>query len=111
MTGWELLHAERWGIEPIVMLMNNGSWEMLQSFLPADYNELAQGRYLEVARAWGVEARPATTATELRSALQKARQHDGPSLIEIDLQPGDISNTLRAFTRSVGTTPAPDGSP
>ncbi|HSL82655.1 MAG TPA: thiamine pyrophosphate-binding protein, partial [Thermoanaerobaculia bacterium] len=29
MTGWELLHARRWGVSPIVVVMNNESWEML----------------------------------------------------------------------------------
>lgn len=111
MTGWELLHAARWNIAPVVVLMNNGSWEMLQSFLPAAYNELAPGGYIEVAKAWGIEAWRAATAAELRLALLGAREHDGTALIEVELEPGDISKTLSAFTRSVGTTPAPDETP
>lgn len=107
MTGWELLHAGRWGLKPIVVVMNNGSWEMLQSFLPAEYNALADGRYAETAKLWGAAAWKVTTGAELRAALGEAHGQDRPALLEVVLEKGDISETLRTFTRSVGTTPAP----
>lgn len=107
MTGNELIHAVRWGLKPIVVLMNNESWEMLQSFLPTDYNRLPDWRYAEVARLWGCAAWRVGTAAELREALSLARAEDRPSLIEVTLERGDISDTLYTFTRSVGTTPPP----
>ena len=58
MTGWELLHARRWGVSPIVVVMNNRSWEMLQSFLPADYNDLPDGEFAELAALWGADRLP-----------------------------------------------------
>jgi indolepyruvate decarboxylase len=100
MTGWELLHAGRWGAKPIVVLMNNGSWEMLQSFLPAGYNGLPDGRYAEIARLWNFAAWRVETAGALRHALAEAWEGDRPALIEILLAPGDISGT---FIRSPGT--------
>ncbi|MFP3941301.1 MAG: indolepyruvate/phenylpyruvate decarboxylase [Thermoanaerobaculia bacterium] len=108
MTGWELLHARRWGVSPIVVVMNNQSWEMLQSFLPAGYNELPEGRFAETAAVWGMGAARAASAAGLRGALQRAAGHDGPFLIEVPLARGDISETLYTFTRSVGTTPPPE---
>jgi len=108
MTGGELVHARRWGVSPIVMVMNNQSWEMLRSFLPADYDNLPDGRYAEVARLWGAEGIRAGTAAELRAGLVRARQTNGPVLIEVPLAKGDISETLSTFTRSVGTTPPPE---
>lgn len=107
MTGWELLHARRWGVAPIVVVMNNESWEMLQAFLPAGYNDLPEGRFAEAVALWGVEGLRAPTAADLRRALQRAADHDGPALIEVPLAKGDISETLATFTRSVGTTPPP----
>jgi len=107
MTGGELVHARRWGIAPIVVVMNNESWEMLRSFLPAAYDDLPDGRYAEVAKLWGAESVRAGTAGELRAALHRAREHDGAFLIEVPLAKGDISETLATFTRSVGTTPPP----
>jgi indolepyruvate decarboxylase len=32
MTGWELGHCQRYGWDPIVLLLNNQSWEMLRTF-------------------------------------------------------------------------------
>lgn len=107
MTGWELLHAVRWGAKPVVVLMNNGSWEMLQSFLPSGYNRLPDGRYAEVSRLWDFAAWRVDTAAGFRRALDEARDGDRPALIEVLLAPGDISSTLYTFTRNVGTTPPP----
>ncbi len=107
MTGSELVHALRWGLRPVVVVMNNGSWEMLQSFLPTAYNEVADWRYAETARTWGVLAFRPGTAAELREALAAARAADRATLIEVPLARGDISATLHTFTRSVGNTPPP----
>lgn len=108
MTGWELLHAASWGVAPIVVVMNNRSWEMLDSFLPAAYNRIRDGRFAAVAAAWEIPSRRVDTAAALRPALAEARRASEPWLIEAMLEPGDISSTLRSFTRSVGTTPAPE---
>jgi indolepyruvate decarboxylase len=107
MTGPELIHAHRWGLRPIVVVMNNGSWEMLQSFLPTGYNQLCDWRYAEVARLWGLDAHLVRSAGQLRRALEAALEAPGPVLIEALLEKGDISATLRSFTRAVGTTPPP----
>lgn len=107
MTGWELLHARRWAVAPIVVVMNNRSWEMLQSFLPSSYNRLDNGEYAQLARLWGGAGFLVESAAELREALASARAGATWSLIEVTLAPGDISATLDAFTRSVGTTPPP----
>ncbi|HEY0782208.1 MAG TPA: thiamine pyrophosphate-dependent enzyme, partial [Thermoanaerobaculia bacterium] len=109
MTGGELLHAGRWGIAPIVVVMNNGSWEMLQSFLPSGYNRLPDGRYAAVAALWGAAAWRVDSAAAFRDALREALAESRPALIEVLLAPGDISDTLYTFTRNVGTTPPPPG--
>ena len=41
MTGWELGNCRRYGWDPIVLILNNCSWEMLRSFQPeSKFNEL-----------------------------------------------------------------------
>jgi indolepyruvate decarboxylase len=107
MTGAEMIHALRWDLEPIVLVMKNGSWEMLQSFLPTGYNEIPDWHYAEMARLWGAAAWTAATAGELRTALAAARAERRASLIEVPLARGDISDTLYTFTRHVGNTPPP----
>lgn len=108
MTGWELIHAARWGVSPIVVVMNNRSWEMLRSFLPAGYDDLPEGRFAETAALWGVASFHAPTAADFRAALHAAVEQEAPALIEVPLARGDISETLYTFTRSVGTTPPPE---
>jgi len=107
MTGAEMIHALRWGLKPIVLVMNNASWEMLQSFLPSGYNELPDWRYAETAALWGAAAWKVATAGELRTALAAARDEERAVLIEVPLARGDISDTLYSFTRHVGNTPPP----
>ena len=41
MTGWELGNCRRYGWDPIVLLFNNASWEMLRTFQPeSGFNNL-----------------------------------------------------------------------
>ncbi len=41
MTGWELGNCRRYGLDPIVVLFNNCSWEMLRVFQPESrFNDL-----------------------------------------------------------------------
>ncbi|MEM7481762.1 MAG: indolepyruvate/phenylpyruvate decarboxylase [Acidobacteriota bacterium] len=107
MTGMELIHALAWDLKPIVVLMNNNSWEMLQSFLPAGYNHLTDWRYADLASLWGAASWRVRTPADLRRALRAANGEERTSLIEVVLEKGDISETLSVFTRSVGTTPPP----
>lgn len=107
MTGWELIHAARWGVSPIVVVMNNRSWEMLRAFLPADYDDLPEGHFAQIAALWGAATFHAPTAADFRAALDAAAERQGPVLIEVPLARGDVSETLYTFTRSVGTTPPP----
>jgi hypothetical protein len=47
------------------------------------------------------------TGPELAQAVAS---HPGVALLEVILEAGDISDTLRTFTRNVGATPPPDRS-
>ena len=57
MTGWELGNCRRYGWDPIVLVFNNASWEMLRTFQPE--SQLQRSRRLGLRRAW----RPAWAAT------------------------------------------------
>ncbi|MBM3803244.1 MAG: indolepyruvate/phenylpyruvate decarboxylase [Acidimicrobiia bacterium] len=50
MTGPEIAHCQRYGLNPIVVLLNNSRWEMLQAFFPqADYNETVPWPFARLA--------------------------------------------------------------
>ena len=50
MTGWELGNCRRLGIDPVVILFNNTSWEMLRAFQPESaFNDLDDWRFADIA--------------------------------------------------------------
>jgi indolepyruvate decarboxylase len=54
MTGWELGNAARLGCDPIVLVFNNASWEMLRTFEPhGRFNDLSQWDFASMAAGMG----------------------------------------------------------
>ncbi|MBI2083064.1 MAG: indolepyruvate/phenylpyruvate decarboxylase [Deltaproteobacteria bacterium] len=97
MTGLEISHCSRYGVNPIVILLNNERWGMLQSILPANYNNLIPWSYSEMARLWGGDGFLVKTPREFKEALWKVYASNRFSLIEVLLQPGDITETLQKY--------------
>lgn len=114
MTGMELGNCRRHGWDPIVIVFNNASWEMLRTFQPeGGYNELDEWRFADVANALGGVGRRVTTRQELAEALESAVAERGRfQLIEIMLERGAISDTLKRFIAAMSrlTMPAPTSS-
>jgi len=103
MTGWELGNCRRLGIDPIVILFNNESWEMLRAFQPESaFNDLDDWRFAEMARSLGGEGRRVTTRAELAAALEHAAATRGKfQLIEAMIPRGAMSATLSRFVAGV----------
>jgi indolepyruvate decarboxylase len=99
MTGWELGNCRRYGLDPIVVVFNNRSWEMLRVFQPeSKFNDLDDWRFADVAAALGGQGERVTTRHELREALERAVGRRGRfSLIEVMLPRGETSRTLARF--------------
>jgi indolepyruvate decarboxylase len=54
MTGWELGNCRRYGLDPIVVLFNNTSWEMLRAFQPeSKFNDLSDWNFAAIAPSLG----------------------------------------------------------
>ncbi|MGF1477468.1 MAG: indolepyruvate/phenylpyruvate decarboxylase [Geminicoccaceae bacterium] len=109
MTGWELGNCRRLGVDPIVLLFNNASWEMLRAFQPESrFNDLDDWHFAETAAALGGDGRRVTTRAELTDALTNAHRTKGRfQLIEAMLPRGALSNTLKQFTESVARLHSP----
>jgi indolepyruvate decarboxylase len=45
MTGWELGNCRRYGWDPIVVVFNNASWEMLRTFRESRFNDLDEWNF------------------------------------------------------------------
>ena len=103
MTGWELLNCKRYGWNPIVLLFNNSSWEMLRAFQPeSKFNDLDELNYARIADSLGGAGHRASTRMELKQALATAiADEDSFQLVEIILQRGELSQTLSRFVEGI----------
>jgi indolepyruvate decarboxylase len=99
MTGWELGNCRRYGLDPIVVLFNNCSWEMLRVFQPESrFNDLDDWHFADVANAIGGAGERVSSRAGLVAALDRAVQRRGEfSLIEVMLPRGRTSDTLARF--------------
>jgi indolepyruvate decarboxylase len=101
MTGWELGNCRRYGLDPIVIVFNNCSWEMLRVFQPESrFNDLDDWHYADIARSIGGVGERVNTRRELAAALDRAIARRGQfSLIEVMLPRGVTSDTLARFVK------------
>lgn len=98
MTGPEIAHAPRYRCNPIVVLFDNARWEMLQAFFPdAGYNDTVPWPFAKLAELWGGRGFDARTPRQLRDALAAAWREECFTLIDVKLERGDVSPTLRRF--------------
>ena len=99
MTGFELGNCRRYGWDPIVIVFNNSSWEMLRVFQPESrFNDLDDWHFADLANHLGGSGRRVTTRSELKQALAQAYATRGKfQLIEAMLPRGETSDTLARF--------------
>ena len=110
MTGWELGNAARCGCDPIVLVFNNASWEMLRAFEPgARFNELGRWDFASMAAGMGGDGHAVKTRAELVAALARAHATRGRfQLLDIRLAAGGLSPTLARFVQAVKRLSMPD---
>ena len=103
MTGWELGNCRRYGWDPIVLLFNNASWEMLRTFQPeSSFNDLGHWGFAEMAAGLGGDGVRVGTRAELKAALDQAVATRGRfQLIEVTIPRGVLSDTLQRFVAGV----------
>jgi indolepyruvate decarboxylase len=103
MTGWELGNCRRYGWDPIVLVFNNRSWEMLRVFQPeSGFNTLDDWHFADLAGPLGGDGVRVSTRGELASALGRAAARRGRfQLIEVMIPPGSVSPTLQGFVESL----------
>ncbi len=103
MTGWELGNCRRYGWDPIVLLFNNASWEMLRAFQPeSDFNDLDDWRFADLAQGLGGDGVRVSTRAALAQALERAVSTRGRfQLVEIMMARGVLSETLSRFAAGI----------
>lgn len=100
MTGMEVSIAARYGMNPIVFVLNNAGFGTERPMIDGSFNDVAQWRYHLVPTLLGSgKGYLVTTEDELAAALAEARKSKELSVLEVVLAPDDISPQLRRLCR------------
>ena len=99
LTAQEMSTMIRYGVKPIIFLINNGGYTIEVEIHDGPYNKIKNWNYaglMEVFNAGDGKGRgwQAGTNGELDQAITEAQDHDGPALIEVAIDRDDCSKTL-----------------
>ncbi len=102
MTGQEMCHCPRYGINPIFVIFNNRRWGMQQLFDPtAEFNELVNWPYSRMAELWGGNGYFSDSCEKLYNAFQDAKDDKEFSLIEVLLEKEELSEELLGWVEEL----------
>ena len=103
MTGMELSTVARFGLTPIVMVLNNGGYGTERPMLDGRFNDILNWRYSDVPRVLGAgRGYVAATEDELETVLLAARADQSAfQIIEVQLAPDDRSEALHRLTSAL----------
>lgn len=103
MTCMELSTAVRYGLDPIIIVLNNHGYATERPLLEGSYNDIQEWDYAAIPQVLqGGIGLKATTEGEFQTALMQALKQRGQFyLIEVDLDKLDFSPALKRFTAFV----------
>ncbi len=112
MTGLELGHCQRYGWNPIVIVLNNKSWGMIKAFAPElNATTLSGWNYAALARAMNGGARQVWNGNQFVSAIADAIADDSRfRLIEVMLPKDSFSECLAKFSGAMRAESIADSS-
>ncbi len=104
MTGMELSTIARLGLNPIVIVLNNHGYSTERQIMDGPFNDIQNWHFSKIVDVLGAGLGfRAQTPGELQAALNAAHANlDSFSLIEVDLDPYDISPTLQRLGEELG---------
>lgn len=104
MTSMELSTAVRYGLDPVIIVMNNHGYGTERPLLEGAYNDIQNWNYTEIpAVLGGGIGIKVTTEEELDKALTKALGTRGTFyLIEVELGKTDFSSAMERFGHLLG---------
>ena len=104
MTGMELSTIARFGLNPVIILLNNRGYGTERPMIDGRFNDVLDWEYsripeiLKSGRGWKV-----ATQVEFENALREAKEYtDGFTLIDVQIDQRDISKPLQRLTASLG---------
>src|SRR2546425_4724865 len=98
MTGPQIAHAPRYGLKPIVLVVNNGGWQIFRPVVArAELLDLPPWPYARLADDWGGRGFYVERVDELRAALAAAARLESFVVIEAIVRPDDLSPVSRKY--------------
>ncbi len=102
MTGTEVSTAAKYGLAPIVLVMNNDGYGTQRNIIDGTFNDIQPWSYHKVAAlVGGCTGKRVETAGELDDALKEALSKHEPYIIEVMIPRGDCSEPLRRLGESL----------
>lgn len=104
MTGIELSTAVRYGLNPIVIVLNNEGYGTERPMLDGKFNDVLSWRYSRLPDVLGAGLGfEVWTEDELETALQESRSHlESFCILDVHLDPQDSSPALQRLTHGLG---------
>ena len=98
MTGPEIAQAPRYGLNPIVLVVNNGGWQIFRPVVArAELLDVPAWPYARLADDWGGRGFYVERVDELRAALAAAARLESFVVIEAIVRPDDLSPVSRKY--------------
>lgn len=103
MTGIELSTAAKFGMKPIVFVLNNDGYGTQRFILDGPFNEILRWNYTKLTELFGVgKGRRVTTNAELEDAVNEAIADNDMYIIEVIIPRNDCSVSLRRVGEELG---------
>ncbi|HLU34196.1 MAG TPA: thiamine pyrophosphate-binding protein [Thermomicrobiales bacterium] len=107
MTGMELATSLRYGLSPIVIILNNAGYTTERLMIDGTFNDVLPWNYTKLIDVFGGgTASLVKTEGELDRALDEAAKSDSLCIIEIRLETMDASDALLRLTEGLGMAAA-----
>jgi TPP-dependent 2-oxoacid decarboxylase len=105
MTGMELSAIARYGLNPIVIVLNNRGYGTERPMLDGAFNDLLLWHFSRIPEVLGTgQGFDVHTEGELEVALAKSRSHpESFSILDVHLDPQDTSPALKRLTKALGS--------
>jgi TPP-dependent 2-oxoacid decarboxylase len=104
MTGMELSTIARYGLNPIVIVLNNCGYGTERPMLDGAFNDVLLWKYSRIPEVLGAgRGFDVRTEDELEIALTQSRAHtESFCILDVHLDPRDLSPTLQRLTHVLG---------